>query len=146
MNKYHHILVPVDFSNGSKRAMERALELNQFYKAKLSVLTIIEPLPAVAYSYMGSAEIEIEVENHTKQQLSAWGQEFGIPAADLYTTTGHTKNEVVETAKKLQCDLIVIGSHGHHGFLSHLLGSTSDAVSHHASCDVLIVRKQGSEE
>lgn len=141
MQKYHHILVPIDFSNGSKRAMERAMDFIQYYPAKLSIVTVVEPLPAVAYSYMGSADIEEEMITHAKQELSNWGQRYQISLTDQHVISGHTKTEISATAKKLDCDLIIIGSHGHHGLLSHLLGSTSQAVSNHATCDVLIVRK-----
>ena len=62
MTPYHHILVPIDFSNGSRRAMEKAQELCKLYNAKLTVLSVIEPLPPVAYTYIGSADIEDELQ------------------------------------------------------------------------------------
>lgn len=46
---------------------------------------------------------------------------------------------ILEQAKKLHTDLIVMGSHGRHG-ISLLLGSTANGVIHHAQCDVFVVR------
>ena len=50
-----------------------------------------------------------------------------------------TKEGILETARELGADLIVVGSHGRHG-LALLLGSTANAVLHGAPCDVLAVR------
>jgi len=52
---------------------------------------------------------------------------------------GNAANEIVQYAKDNHVDLIVLGSHGRHG-AKLLLGSTANAVLHHAKCDVLAVR------
>ena len=52
---------------------------------------------------------------------------------------GPTKSQIQEIAESIGIDLIICGSHGRHG-LSLLLGSTANAVLHHATCDVLAIR------
>ncbi len=53
---------------------------------------------------------------------------------------GHASREIVRAAKKLQADLVVVGSHGLGGVKRFLLGSVSDQVLAYANCSVLIVR------
>jgi nucleotide-binding universal stress UspA family protein len=60
--------------------------------------------------------------------------------------TGHAEEMIIETAKNLGSDLIVLGSHGYSGFERFLLGSVSQAVASHAPCSVEIVRKKSPGE
>ena len=57
---------------------------------------------------------------------------------------GPPKSEITRIAEEQEVDLIVVGSHGRHGFVENLLGSTANAVIHHAKCDVLTVKIQES--
>ena len=50
------------------------------------------------------------------------------------------KHAISTLAKDLNADLIVIGSHGHHGLIRNFLGSTASAVVNHAPCDVFVVK------
>jgi nucleotide-binding universal stress UspA family protein len=64
---------------------------------------------------------------------------------DEIVELGKPAQVIVETADDLDADLVVVGSHGR-GFWRRLsLGSVSDAVSHHASCSVLIVKDRKAE-
>lgn len=53
---------------------------------------------------------------------------------------GSAQNEILENAKNIKADFIILGSHGRTGITSLLLGSVSMAVATHANCSVLIVR------
>lgn len=59
---------------------------------------------------------------------------------------GHAEEIIIETARKWDADLIVVGSHGHSGMGRFLLGSISQAVASHAPCSVEIVRKTAARE
>jgi universal stress protein A len=63
----------------------------------------------------------------------------------VHIILGAPGSEIRELAKATKADLIVIGSHGRHGF-SLLLGSTANAVLHDAGCNVLAVRLRFDEE
>ena len=54
---------------------------------------------------------------------------------------GSPRRTIVDVAKELRCDLIIVGSHDRHG-LQRLLGSTANAVVHAAQSDVYIIRYQ----
>ena len=64
---------------------------------------------------------------------------LGIESAPRRLEGGATRGEVIRAAEEEGCDLIVVGSHERHG-LALLLGSTANAILHHAPCDVLAVR------
>ena len=59
---------------------------------------------------------------------------------------GSPKNAILDESENYGADLIVIGSHGYGAFSRFLLGSVSQAVSLHANCSVLIVRKRDINE
>ncbi len=74
-----------------------------------------------------------------KKQLVKLAEEMDIPASRQWVECGSPGHNLVRIADENQADLIVVGSHGRHG-IKMLLGSTANAVLHHAHCDVLAVR------
>lgn len=141
MKNYKHVLFATDFAPETKMVAERAKQIAQLHQAKLSLIHVAEYL--YSYSYMSAVisdtEIKQQLMSETKTQLTKLGQELGVTPADQYALVGTPKTEIIQKAKALQADLIIVGSHGRHG-LSLLLGSTSNAILHHAPCDVLCVR------
>ena len=64
---------------------------------------------------------------------------LSIPVNQQWVELGTPGHDIVRVADENNVDLIIVGSHGRHGF-KRLLGSTANAVLHHAHCDVLAVR------
>jgi universal stress protein A len=137
MTAYQHILLTTDLTGFSKAAEDKALELAKQFKARLSLVHIVEPIPA--YAYPGFADLETPILDQAKEQLAAFGARLQIAPVDQHIEFGSVKAQVVEIADKLNADLIIIGSHGRHG-LGLLLGSSAHAIVNHAHCDVLTVR------
>ena len=73
------------------------------------------------------------------QQLNQLVKKTNLQTAHCIVEFGRAADQIIEQAKKLQAELIIISSHGRHG-VSLLLGSTANAVLHHAECDVLAVK------
>lgn len=140
MSNYKHILCPIDFSDVSERTIEKAKQLAKLFGAKVTLLTIVEPLPAIAYGYAGGTDIQEEMLKSCHTKIQEWGSKHGIDKANCQVETGYPKHEITVAAKQLKADLIIMGSHGHHGVVSTLLGSTSNAVANHSEIDVMIVR------
>ena len=67
-------------------------------------------------------------------------------AADFLQTTNAPGMGIVQVAKTWQAELIVMGSHQRRGIQELMQGSVSSYVMHHASCSVLVVHTQGSEQ
>lgn len=136
---YKHILLASDLSKVSHSVAEKAKYLAKSCHAKLSVVHAVEMLPAYSYAYMGLTEFEEKFINDAKKSVHQFAEKFDINEKDCWIEVGNTKAVILDVAKKCKADLIVIGSHGHHG-LSMILGSTANAVLHHADVDVLTVQ------
>jgi len=139
MIKYNHILLATDFSEGTEYVAAKARELATQMDAKLTLLHVVEPLPGYGYAFIGSAEIETHIVEEAKKRIMRLGEKIAVDDQDQRIELGPTKIEITKVAKEINADLIVIGSHGRHGF-ARLLGSTANAVVHNAKCDVLTVR------
>ena len=140
---YRHLLLATDFSPHATYAAHRAAELARLYAARLSLVNTLEP-PVVMdefYDSMATIDMELErtLEQRARERLEALRKDIAAPEATVEVLFGRPKIEILRYAQDHQVDLIVLGSHGHHG-LARLLGSTTDSVNHDAACDVLAVR------
>lgn len=138
---FQDILVAVDGSESSNRALDTGIELAGLSGGRLHALAVEGPLPAYAATIGEVEEVKREKDaffseliGDVKRRAAAAGVEI-----DVDVRVGHAAELIVRVADEVDADLIVIGHRGH--FLrDHLLGSTADRVSEHASCPVMIVR------
>ena len=135
---YKHILVPTDFSEHSRRAAERALELGRIFDARLSVVHVVDYLPPTFISSQSEHMSAAEIVARATAYLAEWTNEAGLDAAEQLVTIGPAGKEIVATAKARDVDLIAIGTSGEGG-MKRLLGSTTRAVMHDTPCDVLSI-------
>jgi nucleotide-binding universal stress UspA family protein len=142
------ILVPIDFSGCSLRAMEYALALALPLGAKLTLLHVVEPA-VYQQSYLGVTppleETNQNLVEAGRERLAALGRKRigNRLRSDALVRIGRAHSEIPDTAKALSVDLIVMGTHGYTGLKHVLLGSTTERVVRHAPCPVLTVRLQG---
>jgi universal stress protein A len=143
MKEYQHILLAVDFSEHGDYVAEKAKSLAYKYQSKLSIIHVLDniPMPDTNYGTVIALDQDssydlLEVE---KTKLTQLGRYLGVAIDQQCLVWGLPKHEIVAFANEQQADLIVLGSHGRHG-LALLLGSTANAVLHHALCDVMAVR------
>jgi len=141
MKPYQHLLVAVDFTESIDAVIERAQQIAGSDQAKLSIVHVIEPAPVDFLDQTMLVDINLDdlLKQSADKQMKILAKKYAIDAADCYLEVGSVKNEIFNRIEKLQIDLLVVGSHGRHGF-GLLLGSTANAVLHGASCDVLAVR------
>jgi len=143
MEDYQHILIAADFSDLSSQVIERAQELAHRYKSKLSICHIIEDYPIADFVYEPMISIDMDMRdamlNSGKKHIANIATKLTIPTENQWIEFGNPSHDIVRLAQENNVNLIVIGSHGRHG-IKLLLGSTANAVLHHALCDVLAVR------
>lgn len=145
MNNYERILTAIDFSDISKHAARRAVELAGFYQAKLIFMHVIEHFPEHLSHYHISGEEKDPEEflvdragNDLRDLCTQLGAE---DSEQIVRLTKHSaKNEILEYVRENHADLIVLGSHGHHRLTELLAGSTATGIVRAAACDVFIVR------
>ncbi len=142
MLKYRHVLVAVDLSPITEQVVERGRQVADESNALLSMVHVMEHSP-VAYGGEFSIPIDVNLErtleNEVRQEMERIGNKYKIPLEHQYVETGSVKLAVTNLAETLHVDLIIVGTHGHHG-LDLLLGSRANAILHRAQCDVLVVK------
>lgn len=140
---YRHILLAVDFSEHSERAVAKAEELARSDGAELSVVHVVEYLPTMDSSFGPIAPFDVDLTEQlldsARKRLGELADRLAVPDDRRWVEMGSPKAEILRIAEEQKVDLIVVGSHGRHG-LMRLLGSTASSVVHNAECDVLAVR------
>lgn len=136
---FHRILCPTDFSEQSLAALDVALKVAQQNDARLYLLNVA-PLPAGA---AGFQPVPLDpypyLEKDRQQQLAKLAREK-IPGSVRYETlviNGDPAERVLEAARSLEADLIVMGSHGRKGLSRIVLGSVAERVVRESSTPVL---------
>lgn len=143
---YKLILVTVDFSPHSERAVVRAKTLADALGAQLQLLHVVETptypvLEDVAVTGlpgMWDLELTETLIDASKKRMKGLAKRYGIDPEAIEVLVGLAKVDIVEHAEQIGADLIVVGRHGE-GFWESLIGSVADSVLHHAQCDVLAV-------
>jgi nucleotide-binding universal stress UspA family protein len=135
------IVVAYDGSGPAAWALERAAELAGASGARLVVTSVARPLPSGAAAHgLGPFDPADPPEAHEQllQQARELLADRGFDA-ELEVAVGDVAGAIIDVADRHEADLIVVGTR-EPGFLDRLVGgSTSQAVSRHAHCDVFIV-------
>ena len=142
MSKYNHILIAVDLHpNCDHDTAAKGIELAKVTNAKVTILHAIEHINAygVAQAYPTVLDLEAQMDEDAEREITQLRDKVDYPGATAIVEVGSPKIVIIDKAQELGVDLIVMGSHGRHG-IGLLLGSTANAVLHHATCDVLAVR------
>jgi len=143
MESYKHILLAADFSEHGETVANRAKDLSERYQAKLSIVHVMDNLLITDAAYGSTIPFDLDLTAElmaaAKKRLANLADKLNIAEDCRWMETGSPKLEIIRVAEENNVDLIVVGSHGRHGF-ALLLGSTANGVLHHAHCDVLAVR------
>lgn len=148
---YHQILVPIDGSPTSEKALDEAIRLARMMGARLRLLHVVDELDYVTgfESAMNYVNEIIPLMRTAGEKLLAQGKQKaegqGVPADSVLVVegTGRICDHVAEQASLAKADLIVLGSHGRRGMARVLMGSDAEQIVRHAPVPVLVVR--GSE-
>lgn len=138
------ILAPLDFSKVSEAVVAESISLARALNGRVVLLAVVQP-PVVTYEYAAVmdnlAEITAAGERNAERRLSEMEAKFkaeGVPVESVQLVGGPIPL-IIEQAKKVSADYIVMGSHGHTAFYDLLVGSTTHGVLTRASCPVIII-------
>jgi nucleotide-binding universal stress UspA family protein len=150
------VLVPVDFSPGTKRVLELAATFAQAFGATVELFHVWQPPPLISSPLMvltaDDAGRAMTLEDlgrqaamtQMKEQLAEL-KKLGPIDAHCRVGIGNPAHEIVEAAAHGGHDLIVMGTHGRGGFAHALLGSVAEKVVRRAHCPVLTVRTPAAD-
>ena len=144
---FKKILVPVDGSEGSWRALNSAVEIGEKFGSELEVVNVIQP-------YNNAALLAVPLDHATVSQGNSELEKIGDKVLEMaqerlanyagktqfHLEVGHPSERVIALSKKLEADAIVIGSRGLSGIAEFFLGSVSSKVAQYANVPVLIIK------
>ena len=145
--KLKRILVPVDFSACSLKALGYAAAFAKQFGARLILIHVVESyMPVPETGMVDVALIVSQMREGAKKELEKVRLTVDAavnPTAEL--REGNPHREIVQAASELGADLIVISTHGRTGLAHVFMGSIAENVVRHAGCPVLVVREQERE-
>ena len=151
MTLIRRILVPTDFSDSARQALDWGVSLARQFKAEILLLHVVENL-TVGYASdlfpVPMAEVYEEISGYAHAELTKLAESVraqGVSVTERLAQ-GTPSAEIIRLAKDEPVDLVVLGSHGK-GLLDHaLFGSTTERVVRKAPCPVLTCRPAKAAE
>lgn len=150
MLKPNRILIPVDFSDFSKKAAEYGCAFAKSFGAQLVFLHVVEtPVYPIAMGIGAIAppplpeDVRPHIEKRMDEFLAAHVDDK--VAARGLVVEGTPFVEIVRMCREEKADLCIIPTHGHSGLTHMLLGSTAEKVVRKAPCPVLVLKEEERE-
>ena len=146
---YRHFLIPTDGSALSGRAITQGMALAQATGARVTGLFVAAaPTPLVFEGLVPVAYVQPDEHAALNARAAARylgviekaARQAGVPFEGVTLIGEYPAEAILETAKKLRCDVIVMASHGRRGLAGVLLGSETQKVLTHAKVPVLVCR------
>lgn len=146
--KLKTVLVPVDFSKFSYKAVRYAAHMAEQFGARVKLVHVVEPKLYPLDFFVVPPEMEdanIRLTRAARDRLQAIASElqgkYGVPA-DPVLLHGDPLTEITRYANSANADLIIIATHGYTGLKHVYLGSVAEKIVRHAPCPVLVVRER----
>lgn len=142
------ILVPTDGSAAADKVTDVAVELAQALEAEIHAFTVIEPLDTwSAYDVFSPPfatrefyDAQREAANGRLKKVHDACLTANVTCHEHKVNAIHTWAAIIDYAQEIEADLIVIGSRGHRGFASWILGNQAERVLTHTNIPVLVIR------
>ena len=135
---YKTILVPIEMGHleAGKKTIDIAVE-HAAEGAKIILLNVVEEVPNWAAINLPADLVDKNIAS-SRDELKAIATASGLKMS-VEVRTGHSYNTILDVAKDVGADLIIVASH-RPGLQDYLIGSTAAKVVRHATCSVLVVR------
>jgi nucleotide-binding universal stress UspA family protein len=141
---FRNILVALDQSQTSQRAMAEATELAQILNARLTVISVVPPMPGYAYRAgidLGALKREAEAETEKLLRDSVARLPDDLPVTTVLKH-GHPGEEIVHQLEAGDHDLVVMGSRGLGRVSANLFGTVGGYVHYHSRTAMLVVQPE----
>jgi nucleotide-binding universal stress UspA family protein len=144
-----NVLVAIDFSAPSLKAIETALPLVKHFGADLHLVHVFEPdYPLSSMAAIPLVVPELEVGQQVRRRLRGVAKDYSVPLRreNIHAIKGRPFEEICRLAQEIDIDLIVIATRGNTGLRHLVLGSTAERVVRYSPCPVLVVRANDSKK
>lgn len=138
---YAKILIAVDSSEYSMKAARKGLELAHQLNAKAALIYVVDKSKAMGNIDAGimSEEALLVLKKEAEQTLDQLAAMYSGKELMKFMPEGRPTEDILNTAKVWEADLIVMGTHGRTGLKELLMGSVATYVLHHSKIPVMIV-------
>jgi len=143
MNAIERILVPTDLSEFAELAMEYALLFRDRFGSRVTLLYANEPPPTMeipeyplGYYIDNKPESRLRVQERLRDVALAHAPEGGIETMIIDDSPSRA---IIDTARRMKADVIIMGTHGRSGWKRAILGSVTEAVLRAGICPVIAV-------
>jgi len=135
------ILVPIDFSDQSMRALCEALNLAKIKKSDVVLLSVIKEQSIMHSLFLDdkSDELKIKVKEKLDAIVLGYSPEYNVDI-DSMVSKGKIYEQINEVADLISADLIVMGTNGSQGSSSKIIGSNAEKVVRLAKCPVITIK------
>lgn len=138
---YKHILISTDGSELAQKGADHGLSLAQVLACKVTVITVTTPYPLQSATTKESwFAVQKQRADDALARVNEAAEKVGVEVEPLVRTNHSAAEAIVDAAKQLECDLVVMASHGRRGISRILLGSQAAEVVSHSPTPVLVVR------
>ncbi len=143
---FKRILVPTDGSEITAKAIDAAIELAKSVGAQLYTISVKEPFPYSAISEMQPTppqeffDAQERIALKRVHAVVEQSQQAGLNCQSHTVEALHPWEAIIDHARRMECDLLVMASHGRRGMSALLLGSETQKVLTHSKVPVLVVR------
>jgi nucleotide-binding universal stress UspA family protein len=144
---YGNILIATDGTELAGQAVKHGIALAKRIGAKAIVLTVSTPFHTLTIDTQmiedTPAQYEVRTMEHARKTLLAAAnaaRTAGVPCETVQVEHQHPYKAIIDTADSMDCDLIVMASHGRHGISAIVLGSETVKVLTHCKIPVLVHR------
>ena len=140
---YQRILLPVDLAdpNLAKPALDTAVMLAKVTGGSIRLINVLPVTPPMLVEYV-PADFDDQQRRSAEEALSIIAGEIALAAKSVTSEVrqGGVYQEILEAAKEIEADLIVMSSH-RAGARTYFLGSVAGHVVRYAACSVMVVRR-----
>ena len=144
---FKHILIPIDGSARSMKAVASGVALAKATGAKVTLLTVVEPSGILGTDLKRVAATRKAYEQHAKalaerelKDAERRAEKQGVPSTTILQEHEQPYRAIIDTATRRRCDLVAMASHGRSGVAALILGSVTSKVLTYSRIPVLVYR------
>jgi nucleotide-binding universal stress UspA family protein len=136
-----NILVPIDFSPATPAVIKASRVLAREHHARIILMSVGRAPTVVPVAEVTDGAFPLSDETHIGTKLAEYGDTLNAEGLETepFERFGPPAECILEEARRISADYIVMGSHGHTALYEALVGGTTGGVLKHAPCPVVVV-------